>query len=121
MLLALLPLLVMAFTPAPWPALLLLALLCLWFYSSWYRMFLASRAEQRLTLQQDRLHWFTPAQGAATLCRGGLVSQHMLKLCWLSDTDQRPQQRWLFADQCSDSEFRALARAINQCNWQSKR
>jgi len=119
-LLALLPLPIMAVTPAPWPALLLLVLLCLWFYASWYRIFVASLKLQRLTLHQDKLHWFVPAHGSATLCRGGLVSQHMLKLCWLTDNGQGLMQRWVFADQCSDSEFRALARAVNQCNWQAK-
>ncbi|MBU1310704.1 MAG: hypothetical protein KKE30_14380 [Gammaproteobacteria bacterium] len=117
LLLAVLPVLIMALTPAPWPVLLLLAALCLWFYSSWYARFQASHATAQLTLQQDRLHWFVPALGSATLCQGGVVSQHMLKLCWRQDNSQHPAQLWVFADQCSDSEFRALARAVNQCNW----
>ncbi len=73
LLLALLPLLIMALTPAPWLLLLVLALLCAWFYSKWYPLFLASRAEQRLTLDDGQLCWFMPAQPAAVLCRGGSV------------------------------------------------
>ncbi len=115
--LAMLPPLIMALTPAPWPALLLFALLCLWFYTRWYQVFVASQQPQQLTLQQNTLHWFAPPDGSSTLCRGGLVSQHALKLCWLSANGQQRRQRWVFADQCSDTEFRALARAVNQCNW----
>lgn len=117
LLLALVPLLIMALTPAPLAVLVVLLLLCLWFYSAWYRLFAASHNSAYFTLVQDCLHWQTPCYGQTQLCRGGLVSQQVLRLNW--QAGGKIQQRWVFADQCSDEAFRALARAINQRNWQA--
>ena len=116
MLLALVPLLIMALTPAPLPVLVLLLLLCLWFYSSWYRLYIASHAAAQFSLSELQLHWRAPCYGQTPLCHGGLVSQQALRLHWLANG--KLQQRWVFADQCTADEFRALARAINQRNWQ---
>ena len=109
----------------PWWALLLATALLLACYSFGYRAFQQLQQGVRLTLNPDgSVYWFDAAAAGgntaapAQLCHGGLVSQWALRLNWQTGKGKRAYQRWIFADQCSSAEFRALARAINQQNWQ---
>ena len=121
--LAALPLVLLAVTPLSAAALCLLAVLCAGFYALWYDSVRQSRRLNTLTLDGELLHWFTPATQKSVqqyrLLPGGLVSQVALRLCRQSVSDNQPSQFWVFADQCPPEQYRALARAINQLNWQS--
>ena len=124
---ALWPPLLLALTPMPWWALLLATPLLLACYSFGYRAFQQLQQAVSLALNRDgSVYWFDAAEAGANtaapaqLCRGGLVSQWALRLNWQIGKDKRTYQRWIFADQCSSAEFRALARAINQQNWQQQ-
>lgn len=131
--LASLPLLLMAVTPLSVPALCLLALLCALFYYLWYDSLRQSRRSTMLTLDGEILHCFTQATQQSAqqtehksvqqyrLMPGGLVSQVALRLSRQSLSDNKQSQFWLFADQCAPEQYRALARAVNQLNWQSRK
>lgn len=109
----------------PWWALLLATPLLLAGYSFGYQAYQQVQQARLLALNSDgSVYWFDPAEtggntaAPAQVCHGGLVSQWAVRLSWRQSKEQRPYQRWIFADQCSSAEFRALARAINQQNWQ---
>jgi hypothetical protein len=120
MLLAALPVLVLAVTPLGGTGVMLVALVLLLFYWHWYGVLQQLQQSAALTITDNsQLHWFNSALPPGRLLPGGLVSQHMLRLQWQADTDQRCYRKWIFADQCSEAQFRALARAISQQNWQS--
>ena len=135
--LATLPLLLMAVTTLNLPALCVLALLCALFYYLWFDSFVQSRRLSSFTLDGEMLHWFAPTtqksaqkSGQQTehksaqhyrLLPGGLVSQVALRLCRQSLSDNKPSQFWVFADQCAPEQYSALARAVNQLNWQSRK
>lgn len=71
-----------------------------------------------LSLQADgRLRWWQSEQPAGQLIAGCLVSEFALLLRWRSDNNKRHLQ-WLLADQLSVADYRALARQLNQFNWQ---
>ena len=122
MLTALWPLLLFWLVPMPWWALLFAVPLLFSSYWLGVRQYHQLRRQQALLLHNDgTVHWFTlPASAAVvsgTLC-GGLVSQWAIKLCWQRDNSKAISQQWVFADQCPPAQFRALARAVNQANWQ---
>lgn len=124
---ALWPPLLLALTPMPWWALLLATPLLLAGYSFGYQAYQQVQQARLLALNSDgSVYWFDPAEtggntaAPAQVCHGGLVSQWAVRLSWRQSKEQRPYQRWIFADQCSSAEFRALARAINQQNWQQQ-
>jgi hypothetical protein len=118
LLLALMPSLVLAFTPLSVGWLLLLLPALLLYYWQWYLNWSELNQRVMLTLNSDgALHWFGDAPARGQLANGGLVSQFAIKLRWHRQSDRLDCQRWIFADQCSAQQFSALARAINQHNW----
>lgn len=119
--LAVLPAAVVATTGMTLPQALLAALPLLLFYWQWYALFQQQKQCFMLTLSDTgELHWFGASLPAGQLRRSGLVSQHLLRLCWDSGADKRQYYKWIWADQCTDEEFRTLARVLNQRNWPSE-
>ena len=121
LLLAAWPVPVLAVTPLGAAGVVLVAVLLPLFYWHWYGVLQQLRySSATLTITDNsQLHWFNSNLPPGRLLPGGLVSQHMLRLQWQADTDQRCYRKWIFADQCSEMQFRALARAISQQNWKS--
>lgn len=116
-LLALMPPLVLAFSPLQGYWLYLLALLAFIYYWQWYSHFARLRQQQMLTLTNDGLlHWFGSYNSSGRLTAGGLVAQYAVKLCW-RDQSGKQHQRWILVDQCDEPQYRALARLINQSSW----
>lgn len=66
---------------------------------------------------QGKLHWWQSSQPGGQLLAGCLVSEFILLVRWQSD-DNRQLQQWLLADQFTIADYRALARQLNQLNWQ---
>jgi len=119
-LLAALPVLALAVTPLGVSGVILVALVVPLFYWHWYKMWQQLHHGVALTVTDNsQVHWFNSALPAGRLLPGGVVSQHMLRLQWQAEPEQRCYRKWIFADQCSEAQFRALARAISQQNWQS--
>ncbi|WP_215396482.1 protein YgfX [Rheinheimera oceanensis] len=120
LLLAAWPVPVLAVTPLGITGVVLVAVVLPLFYWHWYGVLQQLQQNAALTITDNsQLHWFNSNLPPGRLLPGGLVSQHMLRLQWQADTDQRCYRKWIFADQCSEMQFRALARAISQQNWQS--
>ncbi|MGP9800302.1 protein YgfX [Rheinheimera sp. NSM] len=120
MILALMPAFVLALTPMPLLWWFGVAPLLAGFYWLCYGQWQALQQSAALALQADgQLRWFGTALPPGKLSDAGLISQHAIRLCWRGETDKRHYQRWIFADQCPEADFRALARVINQRNWQS--
>lgn len=72
-----------------------------------------------LSLQANgQLRWWQSEQPAGQLVAGCLVSEFALLLRWQSG-DSRQHLQWLLADQLSVADYRALARQLNQFNWQA--
>lgn len=72
-----------------------------------------------LSLQADgQLRWWQSDQPGGQLMAGCLISEYALLLSWQSVNKQQHWQ-WLFADQLSAADYRALARQLNQFNWQT--
>lgn len=88
-----------------------------WFYLLW------QLAQQPLTatmLQlntKGELRWFAANLPAGQLQPDCLLSRYALQLSW-RDQDGKSWRRWLFADQLSDADYRALARQIRMLQWQ---
>ncbi|HEX5793500.1 MAG TPA: protein YgfX [Rheinheimera sp.] len=121
LLLAIMPPLLLAFSPITGGWLYLLALLAFVYYWQWYGSFVQLQQSAMLTLTgEGDLHWFGKENLAGQLVSGSLISQYAIKLCWRDKTNQL-HQRWIFVDQCSESQLRTLARVINQHNWSSGR
>ncbi|GAB60115.1 protein YgfX [Rheinheimera nanhaiensis] len=122
MLTALWPPLLFWLVPMPWWGLLVAMPLLFSGYWLGVKQYQQLCLSQALLLHNDgTVHWFTvpasPAAVSGILC-GGLVSQWAIKLYWRRDNSKAISQRWVFADQCPPAQFRALARAVNQANWQ---
>lgn len=119
LLLALLPLLVVAVLPVSLMWFLLLAPCLTLYYWQWHSYLQHLQRDVAFSINQlGELHWFAPQLRHCQLT-GGLVSQHAILLRWQAMDTQHKGQRWIFADQCDDRSFRALARAINQHQWQA--
>lgn len=117
-LLAFMPALVLAFSPLTEFWLYIVAVASFTYYWQWFAQFQRLTVTATLALNLDGgLQWFGKIAGSGNLSAGGLICPYALKLCWLDNLHHRLHQRWVFVDQCSDEQFRALARAINQCNW----
>lgn len=120
LLLAIVPVLTLAITPLGGAGVILVAVSLPLFYWYWYGVLQQLRHGASLTITDNsQLSWFNSALPAGRLLPGGLVSQHMLRLQWQADSDKRCHRKWIMADQCSEPQFRTLARAISQQNWQS--
>lgn len=120
----------------------LLALALPLYFWQGYQLFMQLGVTEQLVIAPDnQLHWFTavpglsvqhkPAQIAARhgqLLPGGRVSEWFIQLCWQQQTslhsqlqpqrDPKRRYSWIVADQCSEAEFRTLARIVTQLNWQ---
>lgn len=104
--------------PLPLLALWLAApLLCslYWYGISIYRL---GPVAKGLALQADgQLRWWQSERPGGQLIAGCLVSEFGLLLRWQSIGNHQHQQ-WLLADQLNTADYRALARQLNQFNWQ---
>lgn len=117
--LALLPLFIVAALPLPplWFAALVPCLML--YYLHCYKRFLQLNAAVAVVITaQGELHWHGEALASGRLY-GGLVSQYAILLRWQQMGSKQRHQRWVFADQCDDDSFRALARAVQQLSWQA--
>ncbi|WP_097111532.1 protein YgfX [Arsukibacterium tuosuense] len=117
--LALILFMLFAFQPLPpvslWLAAPLLFLLY-WYGVSLYRQ---GPVAAGLSLQANgQLRWWQSDYPAGQLIAGCLVSEFALLLRWQSDNNQ-PHLQWLLADQLTVADYRALARQLNQFNWQA--
>ncbi|MCC5826345.1 protein YgfX [Alkalimonas sp.] len=105
-----------------WLALFLL----IWFAFAWIWWQSWQQAEPSHTLllgDMGEVRWLPADRPSGVLLAKSLVLPWAIWLCWRTAPDKkapagRLQQYWLLADQCSDADFRALARAIRQCRWQ---
>lgn len=119
-LLALMPPLVLAVSPLSGAWLFLLAALAFIYYWLWYNSLAQLRQSTLLTLTDDgQLHWFGHYRHSGQLTGGGLVAQYVIRLRW-RDSTGKCGQCWVFADQCNEAQYRALARVVNQSNWSPK-
>lgn len=116
---AILPLLIMATVAlsAMWQLAMLPVLLL--FYWQWWVMWQQLQTAASFTLTtQGELHFVAPYRKVQLT--GGLICNQAVLLRGNMAGSETSFQYWVFADQCSDMQFRALARAINQCNWQAQ-
>ena len=119
--LASLPAAVVSTTALTLEQLAMAALPLVWFYWYWYRVWQHHKQPLLFSLSDNgELHWTATALPSGRLYRGGLVSQWVLKLNWRSSAGNQQFEKWIFPDQCSAEQYRALARALNQHNWPSQ-
>lgn len=117
--LLLMPLLIMATVPLSPIWLLAMSAVLLLFYWQWWGQFQRLAKTESFTLTaKGELHFVSPYR--LVKLTGGLVSTQAILLRGNIDSRNTSFQYWVFADQCSDAQFRALARAVNQCSWQGK-
>lgn len=90
-----------------------------WFYLLW-QLALQPLAATMLQLSTDgELRWFAASLPSGQLQSDCLLSRYAVQLSW-RDNDGKIWRRWLFADQFSESDYRALARQIRMLQWQRK-
>lgn len=99
-----------------WGYLLLLLIFALHWWQQWQ---LRHTHESLLIGEQGELRWLQSKAPAGQLQADSLVLEWAIRLHWRTSASRRfPRgqllQRWIFADQCSDDDFRALARSIRQ-------
>ena len=104
-----------------------LSLLTLWLIAPflwglyWYGIILYQQkaVAKGLSVQANgQLRWLQSEQPGGQLVAGCLVSELGLLVRWQNDNNQQYGQ-WLLADQLSVAHYRALARQLNQVNWQA--
>ena len=118
---AVLPAVAVAATTLSWFQLALTGVALSVFYWHWYSALQRYQPALLLSLNDSgELYWSGNALPAGRLCQGGLVSQWLLRLSWQSSDGSQQFNKWIFADQCSGGQYRALARALNQRNWPSQ-
>ncbi|WP_365869187.1 protein YgfX [Arsukibacterium sp.] len=108
-----------AFQPLPPLSLWLAAPLLFILY--WYgvNLYQQGPVAKGLSLQDNgQLRWWQSEQPAGQLIAGCLVSEFGLLLRWRSENNNQHLQ-WLLADQLTIADYRALARQLNQFNWQA--
>jgi hypothetical protein len=69
--------------------------------------------------EKGELRWWQEQKPAGQLLANCLVSQWGIWLRWL-DTEQKPQQLWLYRDNLSEADFRSLARVCQTVKWQQQ-
>ncbi|OGO78573.1 MAG: hypothetical protein A2203_12940, partial [Chromatiales bacterium RIFOXYA1_FULL_46_5] len=69
--------------------------------------------------EKGQLKWWQDELPAGQLSAESLVSQLGIWLRW-QDTEQRPQQLWLYRDNLSEENFRSLARVCQTVKWQQQ-
>ncbi|MAD74198.1 MAG: hypothetical protein CML20_05275 [Rheinheimera sp.] len=86
----------------------------------WYgiRCYRQPRVATGLSLQPDgQLQWWHSKLPGGQLREGCLVSEFGVLVRWQCQHAQLHLQ-WLLADQLTAADYRALARQLNQFNWQ---
>ena len=117
--LLLMPLLIMATVPLSGVWLLAMFAVLVLFYWQWWTQFQRLDNTESFTLTaKGELRFVSPYR--LVQLTGGLVSHQAILLRGNTEGSDSVFSRWVFADQCSDTQFRALARAVNQCNWQGQ-
>ncbi len=66
--------------------------------------------------EKGELKWWQDELPAGQLLASSLVSQFGIWMRW-QDTEQRPQQLWLYRDNLSEEDFRSLARVCQTVKW----
>jgi len=91
-------------------------ILSLWFYiflhawrAPYHSMILYISAE-------GSVHWQPAYRAAGQLSSRSLVTQWLIQLCW-QDQHQKKHVVWIFSDQLSSADYRALARHIQLQRW----
>ena len=69
--------------------------------------------------EKGELKWWQDELPAGLLSAESLVSQFGIWLRW-QDTEQQPQQLWLYRDNLSEEQFRSLARVCQSVKWQQQ-
>lgn len=97
-------------------------LLMLFTHNWWQQWCRWHQVETLLIGEQGELRWLQSDSVAGQLQVTSLVTEWVICLRWRTAPDRscpggKQQERWLFADQCSDDDFRALARSIRQRRW----
>lgn len=113
-----LPVLILSVVPLAGGALLFMAALLLLFYWHWYQVLQRPSTATGLVLTDTgELHWL-PSHAAkpGKLLAGGLISAFAIQLRYQA-ADGKIHRCWILADQCRASDFRTLARYVNQANW----
>jgi hypothetical protein len=99
-----------------WSYLLLLSL----FAGVWWQQWSERQTQVSLLIgEQGELRWLQCDIPAGQLQADSLILEWAIRLHWRTAPSRsypagQLQQRWIFADQCSDDDFRALARSIRQ-------
>ena len=118
--LLLMPLLIMASVPLRGLWLLAMFAVLVLFYWQWGTQFQCLDNTESFTLTtKGQLHFVSPYR--LVQLTGGLVSNKAILLRGTAEGSNSVFSRWVLADQCSDTQFRALARAVNQCSWQGRK
>lgn len=99
-----------------WSYLVLLALFACFWWQQWSELQIS---QSLLIGEQGELRWLQGDTPAGQLQADSLVLEWAIRLHWRTAPSRvyprgHMQQRWLFADQCSDDDFRAIARSIRQ-------
>lgn len=118
LLLALLLASILVFAATPLPLSWRLILLPLWavFFWYWLRLWQQPVIASVLFIDDNKLHWLDSNLPAGMLCRGGVVGQYASLLCWDDGLSGKKQSVWLFYDQFSEGDYRALARCITKAS-----
>ena len=98
----------------------------LWFAFAWFWWHSWQLAEPPQTLllgEAGEVRWLPGRRPSGELLGSSLVLPWAILLCWRTAPDKAApgghlHYYWLLADQCSDEDYRALARAIRACRWQ---
>ncbi|MEE2000929.1 hypothetical protein QWY20_05645 [Alkalimonas sp. MEB108] len=98
----------------------------LWFVFAWlwWQSWQQTEPPQTLLLgEAGELRWLPALRPSGVLLGSSLVLPWATLLCWRTLPDKAApaghlHYYWLMADQCSDEDYRAVARAIRACRWQ---
>lgn len=95
-----------------------LLFLTLWFYlllAAWQQPF---RSAVLCLDEQGALQWQQVSLPAGQLCQRSLITHVLLLLEWHDEQGQR-YRFWLFKDQVTAQDYRALARQLQLQRWRS--
>lgn len=95
-----------------------LMLLTLWFYllfDSWSQPF---RSAVLCLDEKGAIQWQQVSFAAGQLSHRSLISNLLLLLEWQDEQGQK-HRFWLFKDQVSEQDYRALARQLQLQRWRS--
>jgi hypothetical protein len=89
---------------------------CYWLLQRWQQPLLAS---QLSLSEQGELRWLGDSLPAGQLLPQSLVCDWGIWLYWL-DNQQQTRHCWLYQDNFSNADFRALARHCQLVRWQQR-